>query len=215
MINVKRLRGFLGALAILLPWLVVLLRWEFPKSISATYYTFEAGPVFMIILGAASILLMCYNGYDRTDDILNTVTGIFGLCICLFSCEPCEFMSSAEVMGLTHVGTFQIPVLVSKWLHNGFAVAFFVLLAYISFFQFTKTSGGMTQRKKIRNIIYRVCGVGMLASFLILLLPEFYIQVWLTETLALFFFGVSWLTKSEVVPFLAADPKIKEIKIND
>ena len=209
MINVKRLRGFVGALAILLPWLVVLLLGYFPKSISASYYLFESGPVFMIILGAASILLMCYSGYDKADDILNTIIGIFGLCICLFSCEPDTAMSSTEVLQLTHVGTFQIPVLVSKWLHNGFAVAFFVALAYMSFFQFTKTSGDMTKQKKIRNIIYRVCAAGMLASFLILLLPEFYIQVWLTETFALFFFGVSWLTKSEVLPFLAADPKNK------
>jgi predicted membrane channel-forming protein YqfA (hemolysin III family) len=65
----------------------------------------------------------------------------------------------------------------------------------------------MTDQKKIRNIIYRVCGIGMLASFLILLLPKFYIQVWLTETFALFFFGISWLTKSEAYRWLAADPK--------
>jgi len=36
-------------------------------------------------------------------------------------------------------------------------------------------------------VIYRVCGIGMLASFLIMLLPEFGIKVWLLETIALFF----------------------------
>jgi hypothetical protein len=200
MINVKRLRCFIGWLAILLPWIVALLLWRIPQSISSTYYTFEAGPVFMIILGAASILLMYYDGYDKTDDILNTITGVLGLCICLFSCEP-------EVLDLAYVGTFQIPMLVSKWIHNIVAILFFVSLAYISFFQFTKSSGEMTDQKKIRNIIYRVCGIGMLASFLILLLPKFYIQVWLTETFALFFFGISWLTKSEAYHWLAADPK--------
>jgi predicted membrane channel-forming protein YqfA (hemolysin III family) len=63
----------------------------------------------------------------------------------------------------------------------------------------------MTKRKKIRNIIFRVCGVGMLASFLILVLPSFYIQVWLTEAIALLFFGISWLTKSQAYRWLAAD----------
>jgi hypothetical protein len=196
MINVKRLRCFIGWLAILLPWIVALLLWQFPPSISSTYYTFQSGPVFMIILGAASILLMYYDGYDKTDDILNTITGILGLCICLFSCGTSAYEK---------VGTFQIPVAVSAWIHNISAVLFFALLSYISFFQFTKSSGEMTKRKKIRNIIFRVCGVGMLASFLILVLPSFYIQVWLTEAIALLFFGISWLTKSQAYRWLAAD----------
>lgn len=196
MINVKRLRCFIGWLAILLPWIVALLLWQLPPSISSTYYTFQSGPVFMIILGSASILLMYYDGYDKTDDILNTITGILGLCICLFSCGTSAYEK---------VGTFQIPVAVSAWIHNISAVLFFALLSYISFFQFTKSSGEMTKRKKIRNIIFRVCGVGMLASFLILVLPSFYIQVWLTEAIALFFFGISWLTKSQAYRWLAAD----------
>jgi hypothetical protein len=196
MINVKRLRCFIGWLAILLPWIVALLLWQFPPSISSTYYTFQSGPVFMIILGSASILLMYYDGYDKTDDILNTITGILGLCICLFSCGTSAYEK---------VGTFQIPVAVSAWIHNISAVLFFALLSYISFFQFTKSSCEMTKRKKIRNIIFRVCGVGMLASFLILVLPSFYIQVWLTEAIALLFFGISWLTKSQAYRWLAAD----------
>lgn len=196
MISVKRLRCFIGWLAILLPWLVALLLWRIPESISSTYYTYEAGPVFMIILGAASILLMYYDGYDKTDDILNTITGIFGMFICLFPCYN-------ETM--QYVGTFRLSVIASMWIHNISAVVFFTMLAYISFFQFTKHSGEMTRQKKIRNIIYRVCACCMLGSFLILLLPEFYIQIWLVEAIALFFFGVAWLTKACAYKWLAAD----------
>ena len=199
MINVKRLRCFVGWLAILLPIICAVLLWRIPQSISSTYYTFEAGPVFMIILGLASGLLLYYDGYDKTDDILNTITGILGICICLFPCWP-------EVLPLANVGTFQLPVEVSNWIHNVAAISFFALLSYTSFFQFTKTSGNMAKHKKIRNIIYRVCGICMLTSFSILLLPSFYIQVWLTETLALFFFGISWLTKACAYRWLAADP---------
>jgi hypothetical protein len=65
----------------------------------------------------------------------------------------------------------------------------------------------MTKHKKIRNVIYRICGVGMIASFLLLLLPEFYIQIWLIEAIALFFFGVSWLTKADYYSWLFADKK--------
>lgn len=198
MINTKRLRCFIGWLAILLPILVALLLWRIPPSISSTYYTYEAGPVFMIILGMASALLMYYDGYDKVDDVLNTITGILGLCICLFPCYN---------GALDYVGTFRTPPIISMWVHNIAAVLFFALLSYISFFQFTKSIGKMTKRKKIRNIIYRICGVGMIASFLILLLPSFYIQVWLVEALALFFFGISWLTKADRYRWLFADEK--------
>lgn len=198
MINTTRLRCFVGWLAILLPWLGALLLWKIPPSISSTYYTYEAGPVFMIIMGLASGLLMYYDGYDKVDDILNTIAGVFGILICLF---PCWHST------LKYVGTFNTPVTVSMWIHNISAVVFFVMLAYISFFQFTKSAGDMDKKKKARNIIYRVCAVGMIGAFLILLLPAFYIQTWLVEAIALFFFGVSWLTKANYYPWLFADKK--------
>lgn len=194
MVNVKRLRCFIGHLAFWLPWIVALILWRIPSSISSTYYT-HAGTVFMIILGACSVFLMFYDGYDKVDDILNTIAGIFGLLICLF---PCGY--DAE-----RVGTFQTPVAISAIIHNISAVVFFAILAYVSLFQFTKSNGNMTEKKKKRNIIYRVCGVGMIASFAILLLPSFYIQVWLTEMFALSFFGVSWLTKANAYKWLFAD----------
>jgi hypothetical protein len=194
MINTKRLRCFVGWLAIALPWIVAMILWRFPASISSTYYT-HAGAVFMIILGSASILLMYYDGYNKTDDILNTTAGIFGLLICLF---PCGY--NAE-----RVGTFQTPAAVSGIIHDISAAVFFAILSFVSLFQFTKSDGNMTDKKKKRNVIYRVCGVGMIASFAILLLPSFYIQVWLTEMFALSFFGVSWLTKANAYKWLFAE----------
>ena len=194
MFNVKRLRCFVGHLAFWLPWIVSLILRRIPSSISATYYT-HAGAVFMIILGACSVFLMFYDGYDKTDDILNTVAGIFGLLICLFPC-----LTRSE-----RVGTFQVPVAISAAVHNISAAIFFLILAYVSLFQFTKSNGNMTEKKKKRNVIYRVCGIGMIASFAILLLPSFYIQTWLTETFALSFFGISWLTKANAYKWLFAD----------
>ena len=197
MINTKRLRCMVGWLALLLPWIVALLLWRFPSSISSTYYTWEAGAVFMIVLGSASILLMYYDGYDKIDDILNTIAGIFGLSICLFPCWT----------NMEKVGTFQVPVGISSTIHNISAVLFFAILAYVSLFQFTKSNGEMDKKKKARNVIYRICGVGMIGAFALLLLPSFYIQVWLVETVALFFFGVSWLTKANAYPWLFCDKK--------
>lgn len=197
MISVIKLRCAIGWLAILLPWVVVLLLGGFPPSISSTYYTWEAGAVFMIVLGSASILLMYYDGYDKVDDILNTITGVFGLMICLFPCATDT---------LKYVGTFQVPVNISGFIHNLSAVVFFALLSYNSLFQFTKHGDiEMTKEKRTRNIIYRICGIGMLSSFLILLLPYFYVKVWLVEAIALLFFGVSWLTKANAYKWLFAD----------
>lgn len=202
MINTLRLRATIGWLGILLPWIVVLLIGEFPKSISATWYTNACTP-FMIILGSAGLLLFSYKGYDLQDDLVCTFAGLFGLLICLF---PCSIIKGSHMA----VGTFLIDMQVSAWIHNISAIGFFGLLAYNSIFLFTKSSGEMTRNKKIRNIIFRVCGIGMIASFLILLLPKFYIQVWLVEVLALFFFGVSWLTKSDIYPWLFCDTPYKD-----
>lgn len=198
MINTIRLRCTIGWLGILLPWIVVLLLWAFPSSISATYYTAEAITPFMIILGSASFLLFSYKGYGAIDDVINSFAGIFGLLICLFPCTNSAF----EL-----VGTFQVPYIISGRIHNIAAIGFFGLLSFNSLFLFTRGDGNPTKNKKIRNIIYRVCGIGMIASFLILLLPSFYIRIWLVEAVALFFFGISWLTKADYYPWLFADKK--------
>lgn len=199
-INTLRLRVMLGWLAMLLPWIVALFVWQLPESISATWYTNACTP-FIIILGSSSILLISYKGYERIDDIILTISGIFGLGICLF---PCEYVPG---LGIELMTPLSIPHNVSNIIHLCCAISFFLLLAYNSIFLFTKSSGKLTYNKQIRNIIYRICGIGMVASFLLLLLPEFYIQVWLVETIALFFFGISFLTKADIYPWLFCDTK--------
>lgn len=183
----------------LLPWIVAILVGYIPQSISATWYT-NACTVFMIILGSASFLLISYKGYERIDDILLTCSGISGLGICLF---PCSITSSHE-----RVGTFLIDNQVSNILHCVFAVIFFGLLAYNSLFLFTKSTGGITPNKSARNIIFRVCGIGMVASFAIVLIP-IPCNMWITEAVALFFFGISFLTKANIYPWLFCDKKQK------
>lgn len=203
-INTTRLRCTIGWLAIALPWLSVLFSMVFshtiwPQSISMTYYEFQtAMPALMIVLGSASFLLISYKGYDKTDDIINTIAAVFGLLILLFPCYKAEY-------GVC--GSFQIPSKISHIIHMIAAVVFFALLAFNSLFLFTKSSGEMTKEKKIRNIIYRVCGIGMLASFLLLLIPKWRIGTWVVEAIALAFFGISWLTKADYYPWLFADKK--------
>ena len=219
MINTTRLRATIGWLGMLLPWIVLILSsiWGYadpyiiPDSISATYYISSCITPFMIILGSAGLLLFSYKGYEKVDDIICTIAGVFALGTCLF---PCSLKDLREVWTtlseLNYVGTFQLPYVVSGILHNICAIGFFGLLAYNSIFLFTKTSGEMTENKKKRNIIYKVCGVGMVVSFLAIIpisIFKWWGGVWIVEAVALAFFGISWLTKADIYPWLFADKK--------
>lgn len=154
----------------------------------------------MVILGSAGILLINYKGYDRLDDIVATIAGIFGLLICFF---PMKYLPDPSMP----TGVLHLTSDISNIFHCISAFGFFGVLAYMSFFRFTKTSGILTKQKKIKNIIYRVCGIGMLASFALMLLKlipgiHIYNLTWIVEAIALFFFGVSWIVKSDAIPFL-------------
>lgn len=206
MIDTLKLRKTLGWLGMLLPWIVAILymvfevnKIYFPQSISATYYAASCITPFMIILGSAGLLLLTYNGYDKQDRIVCSIAGVMALMVCLFPSNTDK---------LSYVGTFNIPVAVSGWIHNISAIIFFVLLAYNSFFLFTKGTGEITPNKRKRNFIFKACGIGMVASFaLIIPLNIFDVRtsMWIAEALALAFFGVSWLTKSQCYGWLFKD----------
>ena len=156
-INTIRLRKCLGWLGIALPWIVLALclifEYGLPDSISSTYYLAPTITPFIIILGAASILLISYMGYDKQDDIICTLAGILGLLICLFPCQTSNLIPHWATTNIpTIVGTFQIPQNISSIIHNVSAIIFFGLLAYNSFFLFTKSKGEMTNNKRKRNI---------------------------------------------------------------
>ena len=165
-------------------------------SISATYYL---APALTGILTTAAIVLMCYDSYEPIDDIITTLSGVCGLLIVLFPCHCC--------ISPDKVGLFQLPANISHIIHSVSAVCFFLLLAFNSLFLFTKSKVeeiNQTKQKKTRNIIYRVCGYGMLAALILMPLPiHFFAKTFIVETIALTFFGVSWLVKGQVFGILA------------
>lgn len=199
-VDTKRMRIMIGILGIALPWLVALITLSWPQSISFTYYSVFAVGTFMVVLGSAGILLINYKGYEKIDDISATIAGVFGILVCLF---PMTYLPDPA----TKTGILHLPSNISNIFHCASAVGFFGVLAFMSFFLFTKTSGEMTKQKKIKNVIYRVCGVGMLASFLLMLLNlipgvHIYNLTWIVEAIALFFFGTGWIVKSNAFSFL-------------
>lgn len=201
----KRIRNYAGLLGGLLPWLALFSAWLYGRmtggltqsfwsglSISATYY---CSPALVGVLTSASIVLICYDGYETIDSAVTTLSGVFGLMIVLF---PCNCSLSTE-----YVGFFQLPRKISSMTHCTSAVVFFCLLAYNSLFLFTKHDEKMTEKKKIRNILYRICGIGMLCAMILMPLPvKFPAKTWWVEMIALTFFSVSWLTKGGAFKFL-------------
>jgi hypothetical protein len=68
----------------------------------------------------------------------------------------------------------------------------------------------MTRNKQIRNIIYRVCGIGMVVALLaiaVVVIFDIWAGTWFVEAAALFFFGIAFLTKADVYPWLFCDSK--------
>lgn len=108
MINTNRLRSMLGWLGMLLPIIVLVLSlvngYGLPDSVSATYFLDPCITPFMIILGSAGFLLISYKGYDKQDDIICTIAGIFALFICLFPCSN-SYLYKIGLIG-DSIGTF-------------------------------------------------------------------------------------------------------------
>lgn len=202
----RRVRNICGLLGGLLPFIAifsVLLIKDRPEhalySISATYYL---SPALVAVLASASIVLMCYDGYTKVDSVVTTISGVFGLGIVLFPCQV-GWIDSYEA-----VGFFQVPMYISNKIHCLCAGVFFCLLAFNSYFLFTRTDdyNKMSDNKKKRNIVYRVCGIGMLLFMILqvisVLSPAFK-GYWtmINEIALLFFFSVSWLTKGNSLFF--------------
>ena len=204
----ERIRNIIGFLGMILPWVALLGTFLVSKnielsddfwsnlSISATYYL---TPALTGILTTAAVVLMCYDSYEPIDDIITTLSGVCGLLIVLFPCHCC--------VSPDKVGLFQLPANISHIIHSVSAVCFFLLLAFNSLFLFTRSKdekSKQTKQKKTRNIIYRVCGYGMLAALILMPLPiHFFAKTFIVETIALTFFGVSWLVKGQVFGILA------------
>ena len=84
----KRIRNLAGFMGMILPWVsllgaILVARtdgvpedfWE-TLSISATYYI---TPPLVGILTTTAVVLICYKGYEKRDDLGTTISGVFGL----------------------------------------------------------------------------------------------------------------------------------------
>ena len=193
------LRKAVGIIGVALPFVLAVgkILSEGPgiqSSISSYYYT-DTRDLFVGSLCAIGVFLMSYTGYDN-DKIAGRLASVFAIGVALFPTTPDTGATSRDRL----IGA----------LHLSFAALLFLTLAYFSIRLFTKTAPDKkpTPQKLQRNALYRVSGYTILACILLIAvaaLPPIKAMVerlsprfWL-ESVAIVAFGVSWLTKGEVI----------------
>jgi len=205
-ISYRSLRRLIGFLAFLLPLSCliggILSKHGIQPNISAYYYT-NMQDVFVGILFGISLFCITYFGYSKLDNIITTLIGISGIIIALV---PASTVND----GVLPIGVFQLPPFISGWIHLFFATTFFLLLSYNCIFLFTRTGNKetMTDKKKLRNLIYISCGLIMAVGFIILSVMTLIISrvemqdnviILIIEFIMLYAFGTSWLVKGESI----------------
>lgn len=200
-LNLRKAIGMLGILlsALLPAGLLLASRFDYVQKSLSYYYWTTSRDVLVGVLAIAGALLLTYRGYDRKDRALSMTAGIAALAVAIFPC----FNESGRV------GYFQAPAKASEVIHLVAACVFFLSLAYMSFFQFSK---GSVQKKILGvscNLIYRICGASMLALMIILAaivlsVPSAVVEehaiIYMIESMMLVAFGSSWLVKGYASP---------------
>lgn len=199
-ISYLTLRKAVGSLGIALPFILaiggLLVHKLAIQSSMSHYYHSDMRDIFVGILCAIAVFLISYKGYNREDDYVGDLAGLFAIGVALIPTAPDLASGTVAIVG---------------GLHLLFATGFFCTLAYFSLFLFTKTNtSNPTPQKKQRNTVYKVSGfiiliaIGLIGFLAILpdstsepiksLKPVF----WL-ESIAIIAFGISWLTKGEAI----------------
>jgi len=202
-ISYLTMRRCIGVLALAFP-IILIIFGGFPMqtSISATYWT-NSNVLFTSILVTMGIFLISYNGYDKKDKWITSISGVALIGVALFPCEV-----GINPVTNAYLFSFLSPK-VNAIFHYGFAIITFSFMGIMSLIQFTKSTGPVSANKKKRNLIYKICGYvifGILFLALILeLIPNAReitdtIRLWYwLEALIVWTFGISWIIKGETL----------------
>ncbi|MFN3753696.1 hypothetical protein [Flavobacterium sp.] len=147
-----------------------------------------------------------YEGYSYRDNVAGNIAAFFALLVAFFPTEKLEGTT------LTHQGIMIEESLdVASKIHYISAALFFLTLTYFSLFLFVLKGSNLTDEKKKRNRIYKMTGYVMIAC-IVLIATYFSLDkevqakynlickpIIILETIALWAFGISWVTKSNVI----------------
>ncbi|RXK58325.1 hypothetical protein ESA94_16925 [Lacibacter luteus] len=212
--NQDVLRNTVGILGLLLPVLIyfgLMIDCGHSKpleSISHYYFT-RVGSVFIIVVSLLAFFLIIYKGNREIDFWVSTIAGISALVVLLF---PTGDIRAAEcTQGHKFIVNGLKAPEARETLHLVAAAIFLTSLAVMSLFLFPHPKDvTKMQKKKLRNTIYRICGVLMLLFLAVLLFcfltkktnTEWYFNAKITywmEALAVWSFGISWMVKGSIV----------------
>jgi len=209
------LRAAIGVLGMTLAPAVWFLGAAFGKvpllpSVSDYYHT-NSGDLFVGVLFLMGAFQISYRGHQRVDDLVTWLTGILALGIATFPCTPVESFVPAS----GRIGVFQLCLKTSGVLHLISAFSFFLVASFYILFFFRRGKAGPSQEKWRKNLVFLLCGSGMLAIlaglavvFVIKGKPFFDHSgvLFFPECALLLFFGIAWLVKANVVPGLIDPP---------
>lgn len=209
------LRILVGALGMALPFLLYFFllldssRTAPLESISHYYFTRVSG-IFVAVISLMAVFLIIYKGPEPIDFILSTLAGICALVVVMFptgnitnTCSDPAYHYSVTILKISSA---------REYVHYIAAGIFLASLAFMAIFIFTKTDKPKTTwstPKKIRNLIYRVCGILMILAILVIfagalgIIPEdtyndHRLTYWM-ETVAVEGFGIAWFIKGGTI----------------
>jgi hypothetical protein len=205
-ISYLTLRQMIGWIGLLMPFAVRLGAFIFENihtngSISAYYYT-GMRDTFVSSLVLVGALLLCYRTDAWHDTLTTVIAGIGAIGIGLFPMDPSY---AAEIIQ-KYPDIASAKCYLNRGLlgyHSIFVAIFFLLAFYQVFFRFSAfTPAHPTREKRIRNKIYKVCGIFMLIAFLSIGFIAFTGKgesIFWPETVAVVAFGVAWLVKGQTI----------------
>lgn len=203
-LSYKTLRQSIGFLGLIMPFSVRLGAWIFEGihttgSISAYYYT-GMRDVFVSTLVLVGALLACYRTPAKLDTLVGLCVGLAAIGISLFPMDP---VYAEEII------TKYPDIITGKcYLNRGllgyhfiFVGTFFLSAIYLVYVRFPAfTPPNPTPEKLLRNRIYQICGLVMLASLIAIALLTFFAKgssIFWPETVGVVTFAFAWLVKGQ------------------
>ncbi|MBZ0202801.1 MAG: hypothetical protein K8I03_07280 [Ignavibacteria bacterium] len=211
----KTIRNIIGYSGMLLPVILALFSLKeqdslyVEPSISEYYYS-SNGDVFVAILCVISAMLFTYYGYNFKEKIWITLASLSGLGVAFCATDNDKPNYAHSV----HSYDNGVPEIFGAEWHMIFAVIFFISLSVMCLYYFPMSSEPLIRKpgekrtsKEIRNIVFRICGWTMIACITIIgayflfkpvknAFGDFQV-IFVFETIAIWAFGFSWLTKGE------------------
>lgn len=169
-------------------------------SVSSSFYS-NANICMIGLIFATAIFFFSYRGYDWKDRLFSIIQAITVLGVIVF---PNYNYTKPYTTGI-----FCLPSKLSHTFHCITAGTFFITIALNLLLLFTKTGKEPTEKKKLRNRIYKVCGILILiAAFAMFILSNGFVKQYLPKNLPVGMicefimftsFGFAYIVKSEAI----------------